>query len=654
MTKMSQKSNVRGAGRMNRVSITAALGVTLVAALPSCVQLLTERRAPTAYPVAAFFDTVSVSGSGFSSDGSRVLITSDEAGVGDVYAIDLDAALETERLTTSTGAPNRAVSFFPLDDRVLFTADGGGDELNHLFVREADGRVVDLTPGDGLKAQFVGWRDDDRAFFFASNERDPRFFDVYRVDIDAYARTLVFQNDAGYQPSAVSPDGRWMALVKTRHNADNDVYLADLSAPTGTPPRHATPHEGDVSHSPMSFSPDGAAFFFGSDQGSEFKKVWRYELSTGQKEVAFGRDWDVQSYSFSRDGKYVLRAVNVDARTEFSVVEAATGDRLRLPIEDVNSARFSRDESRALLSVSNDTSPSNLYVWDLESDLVTSLTDTLNPTIDRRDLVTSTVVRYPSFDGLDVPAILYQPLGASSSAPAPAVVFVHGGPGGQTRQGYRAMIQVLVNHGYAVLGVNNRGSSGYGKTFHHLDDKRHGEDDLQDCIYGRRYLESLDWVDGEKVGIMGGSYGGYMVCAALTLQPEAFECGVDIFGVTNWVRTLTSIPPWWEAFRENLYAEMGDPATDGERLHRISPLFHADQIVRPLLVVQGANDPRVLQIESDEMVANARANGVEVEYLVFDDEGHGFRRRENRVAASEAYVRFLDRHLKGVGREPIQ
>jgi dipeptidyl aminopeptidase/acylaminoacyl peptidase len=229
----------------------------------------------------------------------------------------------------------------------------------------------------------------------------------------------------------------------------------------------------------------------------------------------------------------------------------------------------------------------------------------------------------------------------------PAIVLVHGGPGGQSRRGYSAQIQHLVNHGYAVYAINNRGSSGYGKTFYHLDDRRHGDVDLRDVVASRAFLASQDWVDGDKVAIMGGSYGGYMVAAALAFQPDAFNVGINIFGVTNWPRTLVSVPPWWAAQRQSLYDELGDPATDGERLRAISPLFHASNITKPLLVVQGANDPRVLQVESDELVAAVRANNVPVEYIVFPDEGHGFQRRENRVTASEAYLSFLNQYLKG-------
>jgi dipeptidyl aminopeptidase/acylaminoacyl peptidase len=205
-----------------------------------------------------------------------------------------------------------------------------------------------------------------------------------------------------------------------------------------------------------------------------------------------------------------------------------------------------------------------------------------------------------------------------------------------------------------VLRVNNRGSSGYGKTFNHMDDKKHGEIDLQDVVHARKYLETLDWVKKDSVAVMGGSYGGYMVAAALAFQPDAFNAGVDIFGVTNWSRTLSQIPAWWGAQRDSLYDEMGDPATDAERHKRISPLFRASQIKKPLLVIQGANDPRVLQVESDELVAAVKANNVPVDYIIFPDEGHGFLRKENRIKASDAYLAFLDKYLKGGPAAPAE
>ena len=224
---------------------------------------------------------------------------------------------------------------------------------------------------------------------------------------------------------------------------------------------------------------------------------------------------------------------------------------------------------------------------------------------------------------------------------------VHGGPGGQAQVGYNALTQALVNRGYVVFDINNRGSSGYGKTFYAMDDRKHGEADLGDVVASKAMLAETGYVDSTKIGILGGSYGGYMVLAALTLQPEAFKVGVDLFGISNWMRTLNSIPPWWASFKEALYAEMGDPKTDSARLHRISPLFNADKIKAPLMVLQGANDPRVLKVESDEIVAAAKKNGVPVEYVIFEDEGHGFVKKENEIEGYTAVLAFLDRYLKG-------
>jgi len=197
-----------------------------------------------------------------------------------------------------------------------------------------------------------------------------------------------------------------------------------------------------------------------------------------------------------------------------------------------------------------------------------------------------------------------------------------------------------------VLGINNCGSSGYGKTFFTADDKKHGHEPLEDCVAARKYLQSLPYVDPDRIGILGGSYGGYMTLAALTLQPDAFAVGVDLFGISNWVRTLESIPKWWESQRGALYQEIGDPVKDREMLLAVSPLFHADRIKKPLMVLQGANDPRVLKHESDDIVAAARKNGVPVEYVIFPDEGHGFTKKKNQIEGWKAILEFLEKHLR--------
>lgn len=604
-----------------------------------------EQAAVRQFTAEQFYATRSYTGNDINHRGDALLVASDETGLFNLYKVSLDGK-SWQALTQSTTDSIFPVSWFPADDRVLYQADQGGNELHHLYVRELDGAVRDLTPGDKLKAQFLDWSVDGKQFFVATNERDARFFDVYRYDSSSYQRQLIYQNDAGYDVSAISSDGRYLAAVKARTNADNNIYVIDLSADK---PKETlvTPHQGNISHQVYNFSRDQQSLIYGTDEFSEFAQAFAYDINSGKAQLLSKADWDLLYVGFSQDNRYRVEGINADASTEVRLIDQQSGQPLQLPplpTGDLRDIQFSADSKLMSFYLNADNSPSNLYIWQVGSPQAQRLTQALDKAIDESLLVSSEVVRYASFDGLQIPALLYKPKQASAGKPVPALIWIHGGPGGQSRQGYSASIQHLVNHGYAVLAVNNRGSSGYGKTFFHLDDLKHGEHDLQDIVYGKKYLQSLNWVATDRIGVMGGSYGGYLTMAAMAFTDE-FKLGINIFGVTNWVRTLESIPPWWESFRESLYAELGDPAKDGERLRRISPVFHGDKVKKPVLVVQGANDPRVLQVESDEMVAAIRNNGVPVEYVLFADEGHGFVKKVNRIKAQNAYLSFLQQHL---------
>ena len=605
------------------------------------------------YDAETFYETTAITGASFSHDEERILISTDASGVFNAYSQPFEGGPPVQ-LTESEDDSIFAVSWFPDDDRFLYTADQGGNELNHLYVRETDGSVWDLTPGDQLKAMFGGWSGDRESFIVLTNERDRRYFDLYRYKVEGYQRELVLQNDEGWMPGSVSRNGRWVSLDRRRSNADSDIFIWDAENPD-MPPVHITPHERNVQHGSVTFSPDSTKFFYGTDGRGEFRQIWTYDLASREHTPAVEADWDVIFFSLSETGRYQVTGINQDAQTVFSIRDTDSGEELQIPDipeGSVQRVAVSRSESRIAFYINSDSSPPNLHVLEIDDLKVRRLTNSLNEEISLEHLVNSEVVRYESYDGLKIPSLLYKPKTASSANPVPAMVWVHGGPGGQSRKGYSPTLQHLVNHGYAVLAVNNRGSSGYGKTFYHLDDRKHGDVDLKDCVQARQYLASLDWIDSSRIGIIGGSFGGFMVAAALAFEPDAFDVGVNIFGVTNWLRTLQNIPPWWEAQRESLFAEMGDPATDEQRLRAISPLFHAGNIVKPLLVVQGANDPRVLQVESDEIVDAVRKAGTPVEYLLFPDEGHGFRKKANRIAASNAYVDFLDLHLKGASTAP--
>ena len=361
-------------------------------------------------------------------------------------------------------------------------------------------------------------------------------------------------------------------------------------------------------------------------------------------------EWDVTFVNFSHRGKYRVSGVNQDGRMVITVVETATGKPIALPEVrngGVTSVAFAPSESKMAFYVNADRSPNDLHVLALDTPhAAIKLTSSLSPDIDPADLVDTQVVRFKARDGMTVPNILWKPHQASAASKAPAIVWVHGGPGGQTTTGYSGTIQYYVNHGYVILGINNRGSSGYGKTFFAADDKRHGKEPLWDAVDAKKYLATLPYVDANRIGIMGGSYGGYMVVAALAFEPEVFDVGVDIFGVTNWLRTLSGIPAWWEAQRKALYAELGDPGSDEKMLYEISPVFHAAKIRKPLIVLQGANDPRVIKAESDDIVNAVTKNGVPVEYIIFTDEGHGLTKKKNQIEAYSAILKFLDTHLK--------
>jgi len=630
-------------------SLLALICILVVAAGCSTEQVETAdtRTGPSkTYTMEQFMKTVSVGGSSFNHDETKLLVSSNETGVFNVYEMDLvtgNRTAITEGEDTTFG-----VSYMPNDDRILYMRDKDGNENSHLFLREMDGRVRDLTEGDETKEGFAGFHPDLKSFFTQNNQRDPRFFDLFQWDVETLDKTMVYQNEDGFDPFDITPDGHWIILTKTNTSNDSDILVADLTG--GGAPFLISEHTGQASFQPQTVSPDGRYLFYSTNVTGEFMALKRYDFAAGTHEDVFATDWDVAFAYFSLTGKYQVIGTNEDGYTKVRITREGKDVVLEgLPEGTVSRIAFSHSEKLMKLTVSSDTMPGNMFLFNLDTGDFRQLTDNLNPEIDPTDLVASTVARFPARDGMIIPGPLYKPIGASAENKVPVMLWIHGGPGGQSRAGYHGEKQFLLNHGYALFAVNNRGSSGYGKSFYAADDRRHGREPLWDCVDAKEYLKTLDWVDPDRIGIMGGSYGGYMTLAALAFEPEEFACGVDIFGVANWVLTLENIPPYWESFRKALYDEIGHPVEDEEFLRATSPVFHGNKITRPLMILQGANDPRVLQRESDDMVAAIKAGGGTVDYLVFEDEGHGFRKSANRVKGFNAILEFLDTHLEGSG-----
>lgn len=628
-------------------SSTAPALLALSLVFSACAQKQEARKDVKQYTIEQFYKNKQISGGLFSPDEKRLLVNSNETGIYNVYEISI-ADGQQHPVTASTVESFFAVDYVPTTGEILYSADKGGNEISHIYLHPKEGADRDLTPDPKEKVIFGDWALDKKAFFYVSNKRDPKYFDLYRMQTPAWRATMIYRNDKGYDVQAISWDEKTLALRENITTSENHIFLYDLLQKTM---KEISNPSTPANYSVSGFTRDNRSLLYVTDAGREFQYLVQYDLSTGTRSTAYETNWDVMYSYDSEHEKYRVIAVNADGRNQLKVVDLKSGKDVpvpQIPDGDITSVSISPNESAMRLTVGTSKAPGNLYAYTFATGELRKLTNTLNPDINPDDLTAAEVVRFRSFDSLEIPAIFYKPQTASENRKVPALVWVHGGPGGQTRFGYSALIQCLVNNGYAILAVNNRGSSGYGKTFYQMDDRNHGDRDLKDCVYGKKYLQTLGFVDGDKIGIIGGSYGGFMTMAAMTFHPDEFKAGVDIFGVTNWLRTLKSVPPYWESFRKALYAEMGDPfSQDSVRLYSISPLFHAKNIRRPVMVLQGANDPRVLKVESDEIVAAMKGNNVPVEYMIFPDEGHGFVKKENEIKGYGGILQFLNKYLKG-------
>ncbi len=583
------------------------------------------------------------SGGYFSKDGSRLLYSSDKSGIFNVYEVNLKTYKEVQ-ITSSTEESFFARGYSPTTGEVIYSADKGGNENSHLYLIR-DGESLDLTPGEKTKASLLGWTQNEKQMYFQSNSRDSRYFDLYKVNMETLETSMVYKNDNAYTYNSISNNDKYLIFDQSIARGLDKMFIYNLK----------TKQQIEISDQKANFwgqgfDKDDKNYYYTTNFDGEFHYLMSYNIKTKKRELVYKTDWDVVNSYLSKQDSYRIITVNDDAQNKIIIENKKDGSELKfegLDNMNINSVSFSDDETLVRINAASSNSPGDIYVYSLLTDRLKKITSNLNSKVNPSDLVGGEVIRYKSFDGLEVPAILYKPHSAKTGTKVPALVWVHGGPGGQSRIGYRALIQYLVNHGYAILAVNNRGSSGYGKTFYALDDQNHGENDLQDCVWGKNWLEKQNYIDPEKIGIIGGSYGGFMTMAAMTFEPEAFKVGVNIYGVTNWIRTLRSIPAWWESSRNQLYKEMGDPySSDSIRLYNISPLFHAKNIKNPVMVLQGANDPRVLQIESDEIVKAARESGAYVEYLLFEDAGHGFVKKQQQIEGYEGILTFLNKHLK--------
>ena len=585
-----------------------------------------------------------ISGLSFSSDGNQILYNSDELGSPAAFNYDIRTKKQSLLYRDNTRPVWSLASIPQKANDLVFISVKDGKGNPHIYHKKGN-RTIDLTPGEKVTASYRGTRSDQTGLYYVSNSRNPRKFDLYFYSFKDESAKLLFKNDTKHRIVRVSNNHRYITLSERKTEEISNLYVYDLKL---SPLIQISPANNEDNYNGLFFSRDNKEIYYLTNHNSEFKYLEKFDLATKQRKVVYKNEWDLMSVTNSADGRFRAININKNGAPRTKIQNTKTGKFLDIPILknlQVIHSKFSPDGSKLAFSVSDYNAPRDIYLLDIKSKTAKRIVKSLNPSIDENQLSAPEDISITSFDGLKIPAFLYRPHN-SKKKKLPALIWTHGGPGGQFLKTYDEFIQYIVNQGYVVLAVNNRGSSGYGKTFKAKDNQRHGIDDLKDCIAGKKYLEKLNFVDSKKIGIIGSSYGGYLTLAALTFHPDEFKIGIDMFGISNWLNVLNNIPVFWETRKKALYAEMGNPKTDTEMLRNKSPLFFSHNIKKPLMVIQGANDPKVLRSESDNIVEKVRKNGTPVDYLIFDDEGHGIRKPKNKVIAFYRISAFLEKHLK--------
>ncbi len=602
------------------------------------------------YPFEQFTAVRRTHGLAFSPDGREVAYVTNTSGQFNVWKQSVEGGWPWQ-LTAFEEETVRSLAWAPDGRRFIFTADRHGTEFHQIYELEYPGGwPKQLTDAPNVQHNFSphGLSPDGRAIVYACNERSPADMDALWRDLASGEVRALMAGGGNFFPVSFSPDGRYVMIVEVRANTDTDLWLYNLNAQKG---EKLTPHPEDeeIVFWPGPWRPDSKAFYVITDKGREFKGLALYDLEERSLGWVETPDWDVEGVALSRDGRYLAWVVNEDGYSRLCVRDLETGEPLDLSelprgvIPSVGGPEFSPDGRLLAFYFANARRPLDLYVLDLESRELRRLTYSHIGNVPEEEMVEPELVRIPSFDR-EIPAWLYKPQGLKEGERVPVVLSIHGGPEAQERPGYNysGLYQYLLNRGIGVLAPNIRGSTGYGKTYQRLIHRDWGGGELKDLEACAKYLQSLDWVDSKRLGVFGGSFGGFATLSCATRLPDYWAAAVDIVGPSNLVTFAKAVPPFWKRYMKKW---VGDPEEDYELLMERSPITYVEQLKCPILIIQGANDPRVVKAESDQMVEKLRALGREVEYWVFEDEGHGFTKRKNELRAWRATAEFFEKQL---------
>ncbi|MGB9932793.1 S9 family peptidase [Haloarcula amylolytica] len=602
----------------------------------------------TAYDLSRYLNVRSAYGSSFAPDGTLAFLMN-TTGVAQLWSLAEPRGWPEQQ--TFYDDTVSFVDYSPERQELVFGMDEGGNERAQLYRLDADGRVHELTGMPDAKHRWGGWSPDGERFAFASNRRDEAVFDIYVQDRDATGddAELIWKGDGWFSVGGFSPDGERLLVSEAHSSFDQDIYVLDIDSEDLS---HLTPHEGKVRYTSASWGPDGDAVYLVTDAESDTLELARLSVDGDLDIVRSDDQWNIDGVALDKDSGRLAYSRNVDGYNELTVGELTGPTTIEtFPTPDLpgglaGGVSWGPDAERFAVSVTGRTVNTNVFVVEAETGESEQWTAASTAGIPRETFIEPEVVRFDSFDGREIPALFSLPADAAGTAAAdsdtPVIVDIHGGPESQRRPSFSGLTQYFLSRGYAVFEPNVRGSTGYGKAYTHLDDVEKRLDSVKDLRAGVDWLHDHPAVDPGRVVAMGGSYGGFMVLAALTEYPDLWAAGVDVVGIANFVTFLENTGDWRRELRE---AEYGSLDTDREFLESISPINNVDRIDAPLFVLHGANDPRVPVGEAEQIAEQAAEQGVPVEKLVFDDEGHGISKRENRIEAYTAVVEFLDEHV---------